>query len=190
MNYEEIESLLKKALTPERFKHTMGVVETSLKLAQRYGCDKEKTRYAALLHDCAKNYEASELKKLCRKYDIRLDHVSKRESRLLHAYVGAYMAKDIYGIEDEEIFDAIYFHTTGKKEMSLLCKIIFLADAIEPHRCYGERLDEIRKLAFENLDEALIINLDETIHYIINKGRLLHLDTLKARNFLLENVKG
>lgn len=189
MELEEIESQLCASLSEERFRHSLGVVETAVALADRYGADREKAHLAALLHDCAKNLPDCELKRLCRIYHIRLDHVSKRECRLLHAYVGASLARDKYGVSDQEILDAIYYHTTGKKDMSLLCKIIFLSDMIEPNRKERPFLSAIRQAALIDLDKAILMTLDSTVSYILQKGRLLHLDTLKARNFLLETRK-
>lgn len=189
MSFEEIADRLRNSLTEERFAHTMGVADTAESLALRYGCDVNKARLAALCHDCAKNIDHQEMKKLCRKYAIRLDSVSKHEPKLLHAYVGAYLSKDVFGIDDDEIFDAIYYHTTGKKNMSLLCKIIFLADMIEPGRKNLQFLEEIRRTAYIDLDKAIIMEIDSTITYIIGKKRLLHPDTIKARNYLMETRK-
>ncbi len=189
MSYEEILERLKNTLTEDRFAHTMGVVDASESLALRYGCDVNKARIAALCHDCAKNLDLAELKKLCKKYKIRLDNVSKCEGRLLHAYVGAHLAKEEFGVADPEIFDAIYYHTTGKRDMSLLCKIIFLADMIEPGRRNLEFLDEIRRMAYIDLDRAIIMEFDSTIAYVIKMERLLHPDTIKARNYLIETRK-
>lgn len=189
MSFEEIADRLRNSLTEERFAHTMGVADTAESLALRYGCDVNKARLAALCHDCAKNIDYQEMKKLCRKYAIRLDSVSKHEPKLLHAYVGAYLSKDVFKIDDDEIFDAIYYHTTGKKNMSLLCKIIFLADMIEPGRKNLQFLEEIRRTAYIDLDKAIIMEIDSTITYIIEKKRLLHPDTIKARNYLMETRK-
>lgn len=189
MSYEEILERLKNTLTEDRFAHTMGVVDASESLALRYGCDVNKARIAALCHDCAKNLDLAELKKLCKKYKIRLDNVSKCEGRLLHAYVGAHLAEEEFGVTDPEIFDAIYYHTTGKRDMSLLCKIIFLADMIEPGRRNLEFLDEIRRMAYIDLDRAIIMEFDSTIAYVIKMERLLHPDTIKARNYLIETRK-
>lgn len=189
MSFEEISDRLRASLTEERFTHTMGVVSTAESLALRYDCDVNKARLAALCHDCAKNIDHKEMKKLCGKYSIRLDNVSKHEPKLLHAYVGANMARDVFGIDDEEILDAIYYHTTGKKNMSLLCKIIFLADMIEPGRKNLQSLEEIRRTAYIDLDKAIIMEIDSTINYIIGKKRLLHPDTIKARNYLMETRK-
>lgn len=186
MTNTELIKKLEQTLSPHRFAHTMGVADTAKILAERFGADKEKAYLAALLHDCAKELPEQEQKRLCKKYNIRLDHVSERESKLWHAYVGAHMARDVYGCTDSEIFDAIYFHTTGKKNMSLLLKIIFLSDAIEPCRGEREALVKIRDVAKTDLDFAIIMTLDDTIGYILSKGGLLHLDTLKARNYLLE----
>lgn len=189
MSFEEIKAELYTILKEKRFLHTMGVVETAVALAKHYAVDEEKARYAALLHDCAKNLPDEELKRLCKKYKIKLDHVSKREPQLLHAYVGAEVAKRTYGITDGEILDAIFYHTTGKKDMSMLCKIIFIADMTEPGRSGIPNIDEIRKVMYEDLDKAIIMGFDSTISFVMKKGSLMHLDTLKARNYLIEERK-
>lgn len=189
MSFEDITERLKTSLKDERFAHTLGVVSTAEDLALHYGCDVNKARLAALCHDCAKNLDTAELKRLCKAYKIRLDNVAKCEFRLLHAYVGAHVARESFGITDEDVLDAIYYHTTGKRDMSLLCKIIFLADMIEPNRKALAGLDEIRRTAYMDLDKAIIMGLDCTISYIIEKKRLLHPDTVKARNYLIETRK-
>lgn len=189
MSFEDILERLRTTLKDERFSHTMGVVDSAESLALRYGCDVTKARIAALCHDCAKNLDAAELKKLCKQYKIRLDNVAKCDSRLLHAYVGAYIARDNFGVTDPDIFDAIYYHTTGKRDMSLLCKIIFLADLIEPGRKEPAELDEIRREAYNDLDRAVIMEFDATIRHVVEKKRLLHPDTVKARNYLIETRK-
>lgn len=186
MTEQEIIARLKQDLTPYRFTHTMGVAQTAQKLAQTYGYDTEKARITGLLHDCAKDIPHDKLYRMCRAKKISLDHVSKREPKLLHAYVGAELANEIYGFDDEEIHDAIVFHTTGKKDMSLLTKIIFLADAIEPNRKLDGEVEAIRAVAYTDLDLALIMALDASMKYILRKGALIHLDTLRARNFLIE----
>lgn len=184
-----MEETLRKALSPRRFQHSLGVVEVALSLAARYGADAYKARLAALLHDCAKNLPEDEQKRLCHIYRIRLDAVAKSEPCLLHAYVGAHLARDIYGVCDEEVQDAIFYHTTGKENMSLLCKIIFLADMIEPNRAPFPALSSLRRAASEDLDAAVFMALTESIRHVLSKGRMLHADTVLARNFYLETRK-
>ncbi len=186
---EELIKELKKILTEKRFAHTMGVAETAKKLAEHYNLSGEKAYLAGLLHDNAKNLPADELYRLSDYYKINLDDVAKKEPSLLHAYVGAHLIKDRYGISDEEIFDAVYYHTTGKEDMSLFSKIIFLSDLIEPGRYGLDFLDEARALSHTDIDKALILTMEGTIKYVIKKGGLLHPDTVKARNFLIESRK-
>lgn len=149
MNIAEIQKKLKKELKPKRYEHTLNVVESALKLAEIYPCDKDKVRYAALLHDCAKNYSDAQLLETAEKYYLNVDEVTRREPQLLHGPVGALVARTEYGIEDKEILGAIKYHTTGRKNMNVLEKIIYLADFIEPGRSYPG-VDKLRKMAFED----------------------------------------
>lgn len=186
---EKLINELKESLKEERFYHTLGVAETAKNLAKHYGIDEKKAYLAGLLHDCAKNLGYEELYKRADFYKIELDPVAKSEPKLLHAYVGAYMARDKYKISDDEIFDAIYYHTTGKEDMSLFSKIVFLADLIEPGREKYDFFKKAKELAYKDIDEALIFVMESTMLYIIKQGGLLHTDTVKARNFLVERRK-
>lgn len=184
MTYHEIEKKLKKELKPNRYSHTLAVVDSALKLAKTYHCDTEKVRYAALLHDCAKNYSDTQLLQVAEQYHLDLDEVTKREPQLLHGPVGAEVAKAQYGITDAEILNAIHYHTTGREDMTLIEKIIYLADFIEPGRDYPG-VDKLRKMAFENLDDAMIQALTNTVRYISGIGGLIHVRTVSARNDLI-----
>lgn len=184
MTEAEIIKKLKKNLKPARFDHTIGVAETAVRLSERYGADVKKAYLAALLHDSAKNLPEEELSALYRKYLPEGDTLPLSEPALLHAYVGAHLARDEYGEKDPEIFDAVFYHTTGKENMSLLCKIIFLADIIEPTRKDFPGLSLLRARAEENLDSAVLTALEMSINHVIKKGGLLHPDTVKARNCL------
>lgn len=184
MNYHEIEKKLKKELRPDRYSHTLAVVDSALKLGEMYKCDAEKVRYAALLHDCAKNYNDTQLLEVADQYHLDLDPVTKREPQLLHGPIGAEVARAEYGITDQEVLDAIHYHTTGREHMTLLEKIIYLADFIEPGRDYPG-VDKLRKMAFENLDDALIQALTNTLRYISGLGGLIHVQTVSARNDLI-----
>lgn len=184
MDYEEIKRCLQKALKPKRYTHTLGVVNCAVKMAKQYGCDIEKVRYAALLHDCAKNFSDTQLLETAKQHKLDLDAVTMREPQLLHGPVGAVVARTEYGIDDEEILNAIAYHTTGRQEMSAIEKIIYLADFIEPSRSYPG-VDQLRIMAFDNLDEAMIQALTNTIRYITKIGGLIHERTVHTRNALI-----
>ncbi|HAN10007.1 MAG TPA: hypothetical protein DCP90_05255 [Clostridiales bacterium] len=151
------------AYAEKRFTHTLGVVETAEKLAKMYGADVEKARVAALLHDCAKFYKYEDF---ARKHDIKLDYDILKHLKVIHSFLGVFVAKIEYGIEDEEILGAIKYHTTGKPDMTVLEKIVYLADAIEPGREEYGYLEEGRKLACEDLDKAVGFILERTIKYV------------------------
>ena len=180
----EIEKFVKEKLKPERFEHTLGVRDTAVRLAEKYGADTGKARIAALVHDSAKNLSLSEMLKLCKKYDIITDELQKRQKALLHGIVAEGIAFFELGITDSDILDAVRYHTTGRKNMPLLTKIIYLADCIEPSRNYSG-VETLRKLSLENLDHACRMSLDSTISFLISKGAEIHTDTLEARNSLI-----
>ena len=188
MTIDQMKEQLKNNLLEKRFNHSVGVMETAVALARLYGADEEKAAIAGLLHDCAKNYSKEDMFALCIEYGIELDDVMKKSTGLIHGLLGAEVAKRDYGIDDEEIYDAIYYHTVGKPDMSLLTQIIYIADGIEPLRHY-DGVDRIRELAEENLDKALILQIDYTIKSVISKGGLLHTNTIDTRNYYLEKIR-
>ncbi len=157
---------MKEELSEERFEHTLGVMYTAESLAMRYGVDLTKAAVAGLLHDCAKCIPNNQKLKICKKHDIEISEMEENNPSLLHAKLGAYMAKKAYGVEDEEILSAIRWHTTGKPDMSLLDIIIYMADYIEPNRDKAPNLKEIRKLSFVNIEEALYQVLEGTLNYL------------------------
>lgn len=180
----EIEEFVKKKLRPKRFEHTLGVRDTAVRLAEKHGADTGKVKIAALVHDSAKNLSLPEMLKLCEKYDIITDELQKRQETLLHGIAAEGIAFFELGITDGDILDAVRYHTTGRKDMPLLTKIIYLADCIEPSRDYGG-VEELRRLSLENLDGACRASLDSTISFLISKGAEIHTDTLEARNSLI-----
>ncbi len=187
--YGEIIKKLKGTLKESRFRHTIGVAETAVSLAKHYGADTDKAYLAGLLHDSAKNFTDDELFALCDKYKIRLSENDRKAPAIIHSYVGAALAKEEYGVKDSEILDAIYSHSTGCEDMSLLSKIIFVADMTEPLRKDFPGLSEIRRLMYEDIDKALVASMDANISYTKMKGSFLHPDTLKARDFILAKGK-
>lgn len=161
---------MEKIQDSRRFEHTLGVEFTSAALAMRYGASVKSARTAGLLHDCAKCLSDKERVSVCLKNNIPMSDLEKSNPFLLHAKVGAWMARERYGISDQDILNAIYNHTTGRPGMSLLEKIVFIADYMEPGRNHAPNLDEIRRLAFTDLDQALLKILSDTLEYLEGKN--------------------
>ncbi len=157
---------MEKVQDEKRYEHTLGVAFTAASLAMRYGADVKQAQVAGLLHDCAKCMTNEERLSICKKNKLEVTPVEKANPFLLHAKVGAFLAKEKYGIQDEEILSAVRFHTTGRPNMTLLEKIVFTADYIEPSRKTAPNLDEVRTLAFQNLDMALCKILSDTLDYL------------------------
>lgn len=187
MTLEEIKERLKSTLKPQRYAHSLSVADTAVKLAEKYGADADKAYLAGILHDCAKNYSDAELFELLDKYNIEPDYVCRRSAALLHGFVGAEIARDIYGIDDAQIYDAIYYHTIGKADMPLLTEIIYLADGIEPLRNYPSA-DIIRAEAQKDLHRAVLMYTEANIKFVLEKGALLHPAAVETRNFYLEKT--
>ena len=162
----EIHEILRKKQTGSRFVHTLGVQYTSACLAMRYGADLEKAQIAGVLHDCAKHMKPEKLLEKCRKHDLLVTHSEIARPFLLHGRVGAYIARKKYGVDDPDILNAIEWHTTGRPEMSLLEKIVFTADYIEPNRNKAPNLEKLRKISFEDLDRAVYLILEQTLEYL------------------------
>ena len=184
MILEELTQKLKMNMDEQRFLHSLGVMKTAVELAAHYDADVKKAEIAGLLHDCAKGMNIEHQLKMVEYFGILLDDVEKRQKALIHGPLGAVTAKRDYGITDAEILKAIEIHTTGDVNMSLLDKIIFLSDFIEPGRCFPG-VEELRVKAFKDLDDAIIDAFDSTIRYVLSKGSLLHPKTILGRNFIL-----
>ncbi len=170
MNYAEMKKKLKKAQDKERYAHTRGVVYTAACLAMAHGYPMEKAMIAGLLHDCAKCIPNDEKIKLCKEYDILITQAEAENPFLLHAKLGSLLAEIEYGITDPEILHAIKVHTTGEPDMSILDKIIYIADYIEPGRNKAPNLEKVRELAFHNLNACMEQILRDTLIYL-KKGK-------------------
>ena len=171
-------SFLKRRRVP----HVLGTEQEAIRLAERYGADVEKARRAALLHDCTKKLDMAEQLALCRQYGIALDDLERKALKLLHARTGAAIAREVFGVDDE-IYSAIRWHTTGHANMTLLEKIIYLADYIEPSRDFPG-VEALRRVCYEDLDRGLLTGLEMTIEEMRGMGNPVHHATLEARDFL------
>lgn len=165
-DFLKMEKKLAKYLDEERFAHTIGVMYTCASLAMAHGYDLEDAQVAGLLHDSAKCIPNKKKLKMCANHKIPVTSFEKDHPFLLHAKLGAYIAKEKYDIGEEEILSAITYHTTGRPAMSTLEKIVYIADYIEPMRNKAQHLPRIRKLAFEDLDECMYEILKDTLIYL------------------------
>ena len=162
----KIRKQLAKALDSKRYEHTQGVAYTSAALAMRYGEDIQKAELAGLLHDCAKCLDNEKKIHICKKHNITISEAEQRNPFLLHAKVGGHLARTKYKVDDEDVINAILYHTTGRPGMSLLEKIVYIADYIEPGRDHASNLDEVRDLCFRDLDEALLQILEDILVHL------------------------
>ena len=177
MDIKEIKEKLKTALDEKRYNHSISVADEAVRLAKRYGYDKDKAYMAGLVHDCAKCIPYGDaIKSGC-----ELDRETLACPGVVHAPVGAYVAEREYGITDIEILDAIRYHTVAREKMTLLDKIIYLADIIEPYRDF-DGVEELRKLCNEDLDLAFCEALRRSVVFNIEKGNIIHPNTLYAWN--------
>lgn len=180
---DSIYNYLEKHASDQRKEHIEGVVATADALAIRYGADRQKTRLAALSHDLYRGVKADALNIYVKQLGLPKKYFDN--CNLAHAKVAAEMLMKDFGIDDEDVLNAVRYHTTGRPNMSTLEKVIFLADSIEPARNYPG-LEEIRKTAEIDLDQACLMCLERTIDYINKKGYFLDPDTLDARDWFLK----
>ena len=185
-NFSKTKKTLRKYLDRDRFEHSEGVMYTAAALAMRYGEDLEKAQIAGILHDCAKCIPDNKKLKICEKNHIEITEAEKCSPFLLHAKVGAYIAKEKYNIEDTEILDAIACHTTGKPAMTLLEKIIYISDYLEPMRNKASNLEEVRKMAFVDLDETLFKILSDTLVYLEKSSKKMDPMTMQTYEYYRE----
>ena len=162
----KMQKKLAKYLDEDRYEHTLGVMFTCAALAMVHDCDLITAQTAGLLHDCAKCIPNKKKLKMCSQHHISVSEFEQEHPFLLHAKLGAYVAKAKYDVTDENILSAITWHTTGKPEMTLLEKIVYIADYIEPKRDKAPNLAIVRKLAFQDLDECMYKILGDTLAYL------------------------
>lgn len=181
-----IEKWLREHLSEKRQRHTQGVAETAVKLAERFGSDPEKAKTAALFHDMFKGTPQEELDRYVRELQLGSRYLGN--ANLSHGKIAAAVMERDYGITDSDILNAVKYHTTGRAGMSVLEQIIYLADAIEPGRKY-DGAEYLRKLAETSLDKACLASFEHTIRYVEQQGETLHEDTIKARDALRAKEK-
>lgn len=170
---KELDEKIKKKVDKKRYQHTIGVAYTAASLAMAHGEDCYKAYIAGLLHDNAKCIPVDKKISLCRKYKLTMSDAEKSNPELLHAKLGAVLAKDKFEVKDDEIISAIACHTTGKPGMTAFEKIIYIADYIEPGRKQLKDMDKIRQYAFSNLDIALQLILENTLYYLEQKKAVM-----------------
>ena len=179
---------LKETLSEERYIHTIGVADTAFNLALNYDYDCKKAYFAGLMHDCAKYLKDEKLDIFLTKYHIKLTEIEIKCPTLIHSRMGAILAEKEYGIKDREILNAIEYHTTGRPNMSLLEKIIFCADYIEPNRKEIPGLSDIRKTIYHNLDKAICMIYDGTLNYCRDKGFPIAEISVISQNYYLQSL--
>ena len=179
----ELIKTLEQELSYKRFIHTLSVAGTASSLAMCYGADLEKAETAGLLHDCAKCMDVRKMQKVCEKAGLTVSSFEADSGSLLHSKAGSVLATEKYGITDPDMINAIRYHTTGRPGMSLLEKIIFVADYIEPGRFTAKNLPLIRRLAFSDIDEALMKILYDTLVYLNSTGLVVDPMTQKTYDY-------
>lgn len=180
-DYGAFKEILKKRLNEKRYYHSLCVADEAKRLAEKYGGDTEKAYLAGLLHDITKNASAEEHLKIFSDFGIILNEIENGAEKLWHAMSGAAYAEHILGIKDPEIIDAIRYHTTAKAGMSLLAKILYLADFTSADRDYDD-VEVIRKYVNESLQKAFVYALQYSIKDLVEQARAVHLDTVAAYN--------
>lgn len=181
MTVDEYKALLKSRLKPERYEHSLCVADEAVRLADKYGGDRDKAYIAGLLHDVMKNADSEEHLKMFETFGIMLSCVEKSARKLWHAMSGALYIRYVLGIDDTEIVDAVRYHTTARSNMTQLDKILYLADFTSADRQYDD-VDTIRALVNKSMDEGLEYALSYSIVDLVNNGRAVHPDTVAAYN--------
>lgn len=185
---EKIKIDLRESLSEFRYNHSIGVMNKAIELAKIYGEDEDKAALAGLTHDIAKEISNEEAFEIAKKNNIVFDEIQKRNTRLLHGIIGAIIVKEKYGF-DEQIQNAIKYHTATYYKMDMLAKIIYVADKIEETRKPFDRLEIWRETAKTDIDQAIILIINFVAERIIEENGLIHPAMIETRNFLLMKRK-
>ena len=178
---------LKNRLSERRYVHSAGVAASAYILAEKYGYNPKKAELAGWLHDCAKEMKLEEMQDIIDEQNLQVDEYMRSSRALLHGPAGSIIAKTVYGIKDRDIQNSIFFHTTGRPQMELLDKIIFLADYIEPSRDFPG-INIIRRNAQKNLDTAVLSAYDATIRHLLDQKEYIYELTFLGRNDLIKHM--
>lgn len=179
---EDLRAVSYSMIRAKRMTHIRGTEEEAVRLARYWGADEVHARRSAILHDCTKYLELDEQLALCERYGVELDALEREAVKLLHAKTGAALAKYMFG-EPDEVFQAIFWHTTGKADMALLEKVLYVADYMEPSRDF-DGVERLRELAYTDLDAAVLLGTEMSVEELTQRGIPVHANTLAARNFL------
>ncbi|ADO57619.1 MULTISPECIES: bis(5'-nucleosyl)-tetraphosphatase (symmetrical) YqeK [Paenibacillus] len=185
---EQLMEAVSGQMPEKRWKHTLGVMHTSVELAKRYGADPDKAELAAILHDVAKYWPVQQMEEVIRNYPECDQELLEHDKQLWHSEVGYCVAARDYGVDDPEIRNAIRWHTSGRVGMSLLDKVVCLADYIEPGRDFPG-VEHIRKQAKKSLEQGLIAGFDSTISLLLEKQKVIFPLTVLSRNDLIQQLK-
>jgi predicted HD superfamily hydrolase involved in NAD metabolism len=173
ISIDEMALFVKKRINEKRYTHSLNTAIEAAALAKKYGADESKAYVAGLLHDAAKGLPSSSLISIAAENGIEVDEYEMNNPELMHGKIGAAIVSRELGIKDEDILSAIKWHTTGHENMSLLEKIIYLADIIEPGRNFPET-EALRAVAYKDIDEAMLKGLGHVMNFVKEKGLTLH----------------
>ena len=187
-NFNELKEIVKSKMSLKRFTHTLGVVEMSEKLAKIHNADIEKCKVAALLHDICKEMDMEYIKNICKNnFMNELSEEDLENNEILHGFAGAYYVRNELGIDDKEILSAIKYHTVGAENMTLVEKIVYIADAIEYGRNYPS-VAEIREETFKNLDKGILMEIEHKERYLKSVGKKSHSNTDEFKKQILKEL--
>lgn len=189
MNNENYLEILRGRLSEKRFNHSLEVQKLAVSLAKQYNADTEKASVAGLLHDITKDENYNRQLQMCEEFGIILTDCEKNIPLVLHALTGALYIEYKLNIKDKEIINAVRYHTTGRKGMTLLEKIIYISDMIEPSRSF-EGVDNIRNAVYKDIDKAMLEAVAMSAEHIAKSRRPIHMDTIECYNDLIINNKG
>lgn len=196
MDLDALKAWLRQRLSSERYAHSLGAHDKALELAERFGFspdDYHRASVASLLHDAAKLMPPEELFRFCDTYGLRISAEDRLSPQTLHPYVGAEMVRQAFDIRDDDILNAIRYHTTGRAGMSRVEKVVFIADKIEGNTrnpLYTQKVNALLNYRDPtSLDETMLYLMDSTITFLIEKRQLIHPRTIEARNDFIRRLK-
>jgi len=185
---EQVLAWLADNVPASRLQHILGVEQMAMDLVRHYHLDVEKAGKAGLMHDLAKYFKPQKLLQMAQEEGIQLDPVDEMHPHLLHADVSAILARDLFGVQDEEVLQAIQNHTLGRPAMSLLSCIVFVADTLEPGRGDTPELDKLRQISRQEIYKAVWLTCDYCLKYLLDSRCLIHPRTIRTRNWALQQA--